>query len=88
MQRDFTLDRIGATHVCRDWDPIYEDLRINWVEWYLYLQDRNISCQFKASYRLTVPSLIPLNLSSAGFRGTGESYGLWEKLKTILCSVF
>ena len=86
MQRDFTLDRIGATHVCRDWDPIYEDLRINWVEWYLYLQDRNISCQFKGSYRLTVPSLIPLNFSSAGFRGTGESYGLWEKLRTILCS--
>jgi len=61
MQRDFTLDRIGATHVCRDWDAIYQDMRINWVEWYLYLQDRNISCQFKASYRLTVPSLTRLN---------------------------
>jgi hypothetical protein len=75
MQRDFTLDRIGATHVCRDWDAIYEDVRINWVEWYLYLQDRNISCQFKASYRLTVHSLTALKISSAGFRGKGESCG-------------
>ena len=83
MQRDFTVDRLGATHICRDWDAIYEDVRINWVEWYLYLQDRNISCQFKASYRLTVPLLTPSNFSSARFREAEGHY-----LRTILCQQY
>ena len=83
MQRDFTVDRLGATHICRDWGAIYEDVRINWVEWYLYLQDRNISRQFKASYRLTVPLLTPSNFSSARFRETEGHY-----LRTILCQQY
>jgi len=69
MQREFTFDRIGAAHVCRDWDAVYEEVRINWLEWYLYLQDRNISRQFKLSCGMAVA--YTFEFLSTSFAGTG-----------------
>ncbi|KAJ7573308.1 hypothetical protein C8J56DRAFT_506558 [Mycena floridula] len=31
--RNFTIDRIGATHTCRDLSPVYDALGRNWKEW-------------------------------------------------------
>ncbi|KAH7912739.1 hypothetical protein BJ138DRAFT_1147525 [Hygrophoropsis aurantiaca] len=31
--RNFTQDRVGATHVCRDWDALYDEVSRNWVAW-------------------------------------------------------
>ncbi|KAJ6561242.1 hypothetical protein DFH09DRAFT_1160866 [Mycena vulgaris] len=31
--RDFAQDRVGATHVCRDWSAVIEKVDDNWREW-------------------------------------------------------
>ena len=33
MSRNFTEDRLGATHICRDWAAVYDELEANWIEW-------------------------------------------------------
>ncbi|KAG2091823.1 uncharacterized protein F5147DRAFT_436522 [Suillus discolor] len=30
--RDFEQDRVGATHVCRDWGELYDSVTINWKD--------------------------------------------------------
>lgn len=31
--RNFTEDRVGSTHICRDWSPIMETVAKNWDDW-------------------------------------------------------
>ncbi|KAH7918124.1 hypothetical protein BV22DRAFT_1025125 [Leucogyrophana mollusca] len=31
--RNFTQDRVGQTHVCHDWDALYDEVSANWAEW-------------------------------------------------------
>ncbi|KAF9466022.1 hypothetical protein BDZ94DRAFT_1136040, partial [Collybia nuda] len=31
--RNFTQDRIGSTHTCQDWEPVYNMLEDNWYRW-------------------------------------------------------
>lgn len=33
LERDFEVERVGATHVCRDWTAVLENLDRNWDEW-------------------------------------------------------
>ncbi|KZV85739.1 hypothetical protein EXIGLDRAFT_803200, partial [Exidia glandulosa HHB12029] len=33
VERDFTTDRVGETHECRDWSAIYAELDENWERW-------------------------------------------------------
>ncbi|KAF9008618.1 hypothetical protein BDZ89DRAFT_1078883 [Hymenopellis radicata] len=33
LDRDFEVDRQGATHVCPDWGVMYEELEDNWNSW-------------------------------------------------------
>ena len=32
-QRNFTTQRVGATHTCVDWDPVYDMVGTNWHDW-------------------------------------------------------
>ncbi|KZV85750.1 hypothetical protein EXIGLDRAFT_622699, partial [Exidia glandulosa HHB12029] len=32
-ERNFTYDRVGETHICRDWSAIYEEMERNWAAW-------------------------------------------------------
>lgn len=36
IQRNFTRERIGATHTCRDWEPIYDFVGERWFDWAEY----------------------------------------------------
>jgi len=32
-ERDFKFDRVGATHVCRDWTKVYAEVETNYQRW-------------------------------------------------------
>lgn len=32
-KRNFTTERLGATHTCLDWKPAYEFMKDKWIEW-------------------------------------------------------
>ena len=32
-ERDFDFDRVGATHVCRNWETVYETVERNYQQW-------------------------------------------------------
>ncbi|KAJ7119459.1 hypothetical protein C8R44DRAFT_624141 [Mycena epipterygia] len=32
-RRNFTTERGGTIHVCRDLEPVYDSLRSNWMDW-------------------------------------------------------
>ncbi|KAI0053245.1 hypothetical protein FA95DRAFT_1601266 [Auriscalpium vulgare] len=42
-QRNFTIDRVGQTHVCRDWDGMYDVVGRNWLEVVQAVEGRNVS---------------------------------------------
>ncbi|KAJ3848743.1 hypothetical protein EV368DRAFT_86290 [Lentinula lateritia] len=42
MKRNFSLQQPGSTHVCRDWDYIYDKIGNNWLQWYRYTKVNNI----------------------------------------------
>ncbi|KAI0295628.1 hypothetical protein B0F90DRAFT_1749919 [Multifurca ochricompacta] len=42
-ERDFTSDRLGQYHVCRDWGAVYDQMAVNWVEWWKYGKAHNIT---------------------------------------------
>ncbi|KAJ8090150.1 hypothetical protein PM082_018735 [Marasmius tenuissimus] len=44
-QRDFTKDRFGATHICRDWDAVYDEIGSNWVEWRRHVKTTNLTME-------------------------------------------
>lgn len=33
LDRDFEVDRFGATHTCPDWNVMYEEMEDNWNDW-------------------------------------------------------
>ncbi|KAK7050727.1 hypothetical protein R3P38DRAFT_2605582 [Favolaschia claudopus] len=33
LTRDFETDRVGATHVCPNWEVLYREMEENWDEW-------------------------------------------------------
>lgn len=35
-QRNFTMERVGATHTCWDWKPVYDMVNTAWVAWEEY----------------------------------------------------
>ncbi|KAH7912746.1 hypothetical protein BJ138DRAFT_1112043 [Hygrophoropsis aurantiaca] len=39
ISRNFTLQRQGETHVCRDWNTVFDEVSVNWVEWNKVLSD-------------------------------------------------
>ncbi|KAA1470522.1 hypothetical protein DENSPDRAFT_818147 [Dentipellis sp. KUC8613] len=41
--RSLAGDAEGATHVCRDWEAVYDMLKVNWVSWFRYRAEHNIS---------------------------------------------
>lgn len=43
VTRNFTEDRMGEAHVCRDWNDVYEMLSLNWVNWYRYRHENNLT---------------------------------------------
>ncbi|KAF8142287.1 hypothetical protein K438DRAFT_1995144 [Mycena galopus ATCC 62051] len=40
-KRNFTTERDGAIHVCRDLEPVYEALSGNWREWVKFKKNSN-----------------------------------------------
>ncbi|KAL6309444.1 hypothetical protein BKA93DRAFT_723845 [Sparassis latifolia] len=40
--RDFDVERIGATHTCRDWEVVYDFVRDNWREWVRFRADKEM----------------------------------------------
>ncbi|KZT23820.1 hypothetical protein NEOLEDRAFT_1135974 [Neolentinus lepideus HHB14362 ss-1] len=43
MQRNFTEQPVGETRVCRDWQPVYDELTRNWVKWYQFMKETNLT---------------------------------------------
>ena len=41
-RRDFEVDRVGETHVCRDFDAAWDYNTERWLEWYDFLKDSRI----------------------------------------------
>jgi Mycotoxin biosynthesis protein UstYa len=39
--RDFEVDRVGETHVCRDFETAWDDNTERWLEWYHFLKDHS-----------------------------------------------
>ncbi|KAF5334556.1 hypothetical protein D9758_015773 [Tetrapyrgos nigripes] len=35
-ERNWTVDRVGETHFCRDWDDVFGTGLLNWIEWYTW----------------------------------------------------
>ena len=35
-RRNFSEERVGATHVCRDWEPVYDMVDAGWETWEAY----------------------------------------------------
>ena len=44
-RRDFEVDRVGETHVCRDFETAWDDNTEKWLEWYHFLKDYS-ECHF------------------------------------------
>jgi len=40
-QRDFATEIFGATHTCRDWQSMYDEMRSRWKEWKEYQRSHN-----------------------------------------------
>ena len=32
-KRNFTTERVGATHTCREWEPVYDMVNAGWDSW-------------------------------------------------------
>jgi len=37
------MGRVGAYHVCRDWDAVYGEMTQSWIKWWEYGKEHNIS---------------------------------------------
>ena len=44
-RRDFEVDRVGETHVCRDFDAAWDYNTERWLEWYDFLKDGRITSE-------------------------------------------
>ncbi|KAI0262322.1 hypothetical protein BC834DRAFT_972119 [Gloeopeniophorella convolvens] len=42
-ERAFAEDRVGAAHVCRDWEGVYGAVARDWVAWWKYGKAHNIT---------------------------------------------
>ena len=40
--RNFTKQRVGATHTCINWDPAYEFMKDSWIKWNEYREAHGI----------------------------------------------
>ncbi|THU78141.1 hypothetical protein K435DRAFT_973658 [Dendrothele bispora CBS 962.96] len=40
--KDFSSDRQGETHMCRNWEVVYQEMKNNWVGWYRYQVEQGI----------------------------------------------
>lgn len=43
--RDFEVDRVGETHVCRDFETAWDDNTMRWLEWYHFLKESRIDSE-------------------------------------------
>ncbi|KAH9160564.1 hypothetical protein EDB89DRAFT_2078934 [Lactarius sanguifluus] len=37
------MGRVGAYHVCRDWDTVYDEMARSWIRWWEYGKEHNIT---------------------------------------------
>jgi len=42
-ERDFEVERTGATHTCRDWDSAYDVMKGGWKKWRNYQRSHNMT---------------------------------------------
>ncbi|KAF9017603.1 hypothetical protein BDZ89DRAFT_1074697 [Hymenopellis radicata] len=42
LERDYDVQRSGATHVCFDWRVIHAELGKNWKDWYNYKKSQEL----------------------------------------------
>ncbi|KAJ7650624.1 hypothetical protein FB45DRAFT_21346 [Roridomyces roridus] len=78
-KRDFSQDRVGATHICRDWTAVISKVDENWNDWVSVWKEFHNVTQLDTSpdsSRLTAVILEPHAISffgdrkSPSFRGT------------------
>jgi hypothetical protein len=48
--RDFDVDRVGQTHVCRDFDAAWDYNTGRWLEWYDFLKDSRIPSELSSLF--------------------------------------
>ncbi|TFY70295.1 hypothetical protein EVG20_g2712 [Dentipellis fragilis] len=46
--RNFTGDPVGITHICRDWEIVYNAMRADWIRWFMYRVEHNILVALQA----------------------------------------
>ena len=51
-RRDFEVDRVGETHVCRDFETAWDYNTESWLEWYQFLKDSRIPSEWYLSLSL------------------------------------
>ncbi|KAI0078579.1 hypothetical protein K474DRAFT_883010 [Panus rudis PR-1116 ss-1] len=44
-KRNFTVERVGATHTCKNWDPLYEVVNERWAKWEAWRKERGVPDQ-------------------------------------------
>jgi Mycotoxin biosynthesis protein UstYa len=66
--RDFEVDRVGETHVCRDFDTAWDYNTEGWLEWYQFLKDSRIPSESLSLYSLIAAPLTWLCCSDAESR--------------------
>ncbi|KAJ7457332.1 hypothetical protein FB451DRAFT_1274591 [Mycena latifolia] len=55
LDRDFEVQRAGATHVCNDWSVMYADAAKNWEEWFGIVK-ANASLHSNMPLNVSLPS--------------------------------
>lgn len=62
-RRDFDVDRVGETHVCRDFDTAWDYNTERWLEWYHFLKESECD----------LFSLIPSLPISVSYKGANQT---------------
>ncbi|THU95089.1 hypothetical protein K435DRAFT_140683 [Dendrothele bispora CBS 962.96] len=42
-ERFFEVERVGANHVCRNWEEVYDILGLDWFRWRRYIKTTNLT---------------------------------------------
>lgn len=61
MTRNFTEERGGSIHICRDWEAVYDEATMNWISWYKYRKAHEseiTACECKLDFETKTEGLI------------------------------
>lgn len=42
-RRNFDQDRVAETHICQDWEDVYDSVNANYLQWYRIVREGNLT---------------------------------------------